>query len=150
MANLHGFNANTVEPMGDFEPIAAGKYVAIITNSETKPNQSGTGSYLELTFQIIEGEYRNRLLWARLNLDNPSEMAVKIARAQLASICKAVNIPTPQDSAELHNLPLVIGVKIKRRKDTDEFVNEVKGFYKRQSSIPAAPAASRGVAPWKR
>jgi len=50
MANLNGFNAHSVEPMADFEPIPAGKYVAVITDSEMKPTKSGNGSYLELTF----------------------------------------------------------------------------------------------------
>ena len=50
MANLNGFNANDVEPNSTFEPIPAGKYVAAITASETKPTKSGGGSFLELTF----------------------------------------------------------------------------------------------------
>ena len=81
MANLNGFNANEVEPTTDFDPIPAGKYLAVITESESKPNKAGTGSYLQLTFQVIEGEYKNRFLWARLNLDNPNQTAVKIALA---------------------------------------------------------------------
>lgn len=150
MANLNGFDADTVEPVNDFDPIPAGKYVAIIIDSQEKPTSSGTGSYLELTFQIIEGEYRNRQLWARLNLKNPSEMAVKIARGQLSSICKAVNVPKPKDSVDLHNLPMVIKVKLVRRKDTDELTNEVKGFYQRESTVTTAPTQARGIAPWKR
>ena len=31
MANLNGFDATTVEPVNDFEPIPAGKYDAVIT-----------------------------------------------------------------------------------------------------------------------
>ena len=46
MANLNGFNANEVEPNSSFEPIPAGKYLAAITASETKPTKSGNGSYL--------------------------------------------------------------------------------------------------------
>jgi hypothetical protein len=53
MANLNGFNANQVEPATDFEPIPAGKYVAVVTASEMKPTKNGNGSYLELTFQVI-------------------------------------------------------------------------------------------------
>ena len=46
MADLNGFDANQVEPTGDFEPIPAGKYLAVITDSEMKPNKAGTGSLL--------------------------------------------------------------------------------------------------------
>ncbi len=55
MADLRGFDANQVEPSSDFEPIPAGKYLAVITETEMKPTKSGAGSYLQLTFQIIEG-----------------------------------------------------------------------------------------------
>ena len=79
MANLKGFNANEVEPADELEPIPTGKYVAVITDSEMKPTKSGSGNYLQLTFQVIEGEYANRLLWVRLNLENPNSTAVEIA-----------------------------------------------------------------------
>ncbi len=80
MADLGNFNANDVEPTTDFEPIPAGKYLAVITDSEMKRTKAGTGHYLQLAFQIIEGPYKNRFLWARLNLDNPNATAVQIAR----------------------------------------------------------------------
>ena len=36
MADLSGFDASKVEPAGDFEPIPAGKYQAVITGSQMK------------------------------------------------------------------------------------------------------------------
>lgn len=152
MADLQGFDANQVEPTGDFEPIPAGKYLAVITESEMRPNKAGTGSLLLLTFQIIEGEHRNRLLWVRLNLDHPNATAVQIARADLSAICRAVGVLAPRDSVELHNLPLVIQVRVKKRTDTGELVNEIKAFTQREPSAPVAAAApaSNGAPPWKR
>jgi hypothetical protein len=150
MATLQDFNANEVEPSADFEPIPAGKYLAVITESEVKPNKAGTGSYLQFTFQIIEGEYKGRFLWSRLNLDNPNETAVKIARAELSSICRAVGVMAPKDSIELHDLPLVISVKCKKRKDTDEVVNEIKGYSKKESAAGQPIQAANNTPPWRR
>jgi hypothetical protein len=115
MADLSGFDANQVEPSNDLDPVPAGKYLAVITESEMAPNKAGTGHYLKLTFQIIEGAFKNRLLWTRLNLDNPNATAVQIARGELSAICRAVGVLAPSDSVELHNLPLVIHVKCKIR-----------------------------------
>jgi hypothetical protein len=153
MADLRGFDANQVEPSTDFDPIPAGKYLAIITESEMKPNKAGTGHFLQLTFQIMEGPFKNRLLWARLNLDNPNATAVQIARAELSAICRAVGVLAPSDSVELHNLPLVVHVKCKKRDDTGEIANEIKGYAKKEA--PAAPAASaqpqaNTTPPWRR
>jgi len=151
MADLRGFDANEVEPSADFEPIPAGKYEAVITESEMKPTKAGTGHYLQLTLQVIEGEFKNRFLWARLNLDNPNATAVQIARAELSSICRAVGVMAPGDSTELHNLPLVISVKCKKREDTGELTNEIKGYSTKVSEPPAAAAQAAGnTPPWKR
>lgn len=153
MANLSGFDANQVEPTGDVEAIPAGKYLAVITDSQMKPNKAGTGSLLQLTFQVIEGDYENRLLWTRLNLDHPNATAVQIARADLSAICRAVGVLAPKDSVELHNLPLMINVRCKKRQDTGDVVNEIKGYSPRETkAVRAAPVASSTPAtpPWKR
>ena len=47
MANLRGFNANNVDPTTEFEPVPSGKYLAVIIDSEEKPNKAGTGTYLQ-------------------------------------------------------------------------------------------------------
>lgn len=153
MANLSGFDANQIEPTGDFEAIPAGKYLAVITDSEMKPNKAGTGSLLQLTFQVIEGDYENRLLWTRLNLDHPNATAVQIARADLSAICRAVGVLAPKDSVELHNLPLVINVRCKKRQDTGDVVNEIKGYSPRENKPVrpvAAAAQTPATPPWKR
>ncbi len=152
MADLRGFDASQVEPSADFEPIPAGKYPAMITESEMKPNKAGTGAYLQLTFQVLDGPYKNRFLWARLNLDNPNATAVQIARAELSAICRAVGVLAPNDSTDLHSLPLTIHVKCVKRADTGELSNELKGFSKKDSSPPpaTAAAATNGTPPWKR
>jgi hypothetical protein len=152
MANLQGFDANTVEPANNLDPIPDGKYVAVITDSEMKPTKSGTGNYLQMTFQIVEGEYANRLLWVRLNLDNPNATAVDIARRELSSICRSVGVLVPTDSSDLHDLPCELTVVLKRRRDTGDLQNEVKGYTK--VGVTAEPKPASQVAdnspPWKR
>ncbi len=151
MANLDGFNANEVEPAVGFDPIPAGKYLAIISESEFKPTKNGAGQYLQLTFQVIDGEHHNRLLWSRLNLDNANATAVKIARAELSAICRAVGVMAPKDSVELHDIPLVVTVGQRKRNDTGEMSNVLKGFAKRNAAVPQTAATSDAEkAPWQR
>ncbi len=154
MADLRGFDANQVEPSSDFEPIPAGKYLALITESELKANKAGTGNYLQFTFQILDGPHKNRLLWARLNVDNPSAITVQIAKAELSAICRSVGVLAPNDSTDLHNLPMVIHVKCKKRTDTGEITNEIKGFSKKESPAAAqaanTPPQANSTPPWRR
>lgn len=149
------FNANEVQPSSGFEPIPAGKYVAVINDDIMKDTRSGTGRYLQLEFEIIEGEYRGRKLWSRLNLENPNAQAVQIARSELSAICRAVNVMQLRDTVELHNMPLVISVRCKKNRETDEMQNEIAGYEPKQSYSASAPApvpAAQGNAtpPWAR
>jgi len=150
MANLNGFDANTVDPATDFEPLPAGKYLTIITASEMKPTKSGTGHYLELTFQVIDGPFKNRLLWSRLNLDNPNRQAVQIAQGELSAICRAVGVLQPKDSLEMHNLPLMITVKCKKRDDTGDVVNEIRGYARKEAAAGAPQQEGTSTPPWAR
>ncbi len=159
MANLNGFNANEVEPSKAFDPVPAGKYLAAIVASEQKPTKNGSGQYLELQFEILEGPYKGRMVWHRLCLQHPNPVTTQIARGQLSALCRCVSVMQPRDSAELHNLPVVLVVKLKNRKDTNEPANEIRGFekYERNSQTPQAatnPAGGNPYAgttpPWKR
>ncbi|MCG3178614.1 MAG: hypothetical protein BIFFINMI_00942 [Phycisphaerae bacterium] len=152
MANLNGFDASQVDPAAGFDPIPAGKYLAAITDSEMKDTKAGDGKYLQLTFTVLDGEYKNRKVWARLNLNNPKPETVKIARAELSAVCRAVGVLQPKDSVELHNIPLLITVKCKNREDTGEMTNEIKGYEPKSAAAgqpQQAPAASN-TPPWRR
>lgn len=150
MANLNGFDAATVDPATDFEPLPAGKYLTVITDSQMKPTKSGSGHYLELTFQVIDGQFKNRLLWARLNLDNPNRQAVQIAQGELSAICRAVGVLQPKDSVELHNLPLQITVKCKKRDDTGDVVNEIRGYARKDAAAGVPQQETSSTPPWAR
>ncbi len=154
MAHLNGFDANEVEPNANFDPIPAGKYLAIIVASEMKPTRNGKGEYLQLELDILDGPHKGRKIWDRLVIKHPSEQTVKIARGALSSICRAVSVMAPRDSAELHNLPLVVSVGLKKREDTGELTNVVKGYAKRDSGAAPAGATAANAAgstpPWAR
>ena len=139
MADLRGFDAQSVEPNDSFDPLPNGDYLCIIISSEMKPTKSGDGAYLELELQVIAGPYTGRKLWDRLNLNNSNETTVRIARGALSSICRAVGILQPQDSCELHDLPLPVKVACKKRDDTDEMTNVVKGYKRRDAGVATPP-----------
>jgi len=150
MADLNGFNANEVEPNTSFDPLPAGKYLAAITASEMKATKAGDGSYLEIEFTVLEGQYKERKLWDRLCLNHSNPQTVKIARGNLSALCRAVGVMQPTDSVELHNLPLVITVKVKRREDTGELTNEVRGYAAKDTAAQPQAPVTDSTPPWKR
>jgi hypothetical protein len=152
MANLNGFNANEVEPTTTFEALPAGKYLVAITASEMKATKKGDGRYLQLEFTVLEGECKGRKIWDRLCINHPNDLTQKIARGNLSAICRAVGVMQPKDSVELHNIPLVISVKCKKREDTGEITNEVKGYEAKAAAVgrPQQAPTTSTTPPWKR
>lgn len=143
------FDANEVAPVKPNEPVPTGKYLAKITESEMKITKKGNGRYLQLTFEISDGEYAGRLIWARLNLENPNPQVVAIGRAELSAICRAVGVMQPSDTTELHELPMEISVRTKKRRESDELVCEIKRYAKKQIGS-AASQQNSNTPVWKR
>ena len=81
-------------------------------------------------------------------MNNPNPTAVQIAQQQLAAICKAIGITTPDDSSELHDAPMVLTVGHKKRPDNGEMTNVIKG-YKREGAAPPVHQAPQQPAPGK-
>lgn len=153
MAFLGGFNAAEVTPTTSYDALPEGDYIAVITSSDEKPTKAGTGSYVEFVFEVVEGKFTGRKVWARLNLENPNPKAVAIARAELSAICRAVDILTPQDSEELHGIPMKISVKCEKGQD-EKIRNIIKAYHAVGAQQPAtaqaqAPTSGRVTPPWQ-
>lgn len=148
-----GFDAQAVEPNEGFELLPAGDYEAVIVGSEIKPTSNQQGKYIALELQVINGKFQNRKLWDNLNIWNQSEKAVTIAKGTLSAICRAVNVPTPRDTADLHNKPLRVTVAIEQSVGFNP-KNVIKSYKPRQAgpATPAQPAmtaaSTTNEAPW--
>lgn len=148
MASLNGFDATTVEPNERPDALPAGKYKCVAIESEFKPTKDGGGKYLQFCFEVVDGEYKGRRVWDRLNLVNNNSQAVEIARRSLSSICHAVNILQPKDSSQLHGIPLT--VKVACREYNGNVTNEVKGYEKLSTvAAPVAVVQKQEKAPWE-
>lgn len=122
------FNAATVDPQQSFDPIPAGWYNAMIDQSEMKPTKDGSGAYLELRYSIIDGQFINRKIFTRLNLQNANPTAQEIAYKTLSAIAHATGVIQVADSNQLHGIPHKIKVKIRPAKDDYEATNEISGY----------------------
>ena len=156
--DLNGFNAMAVEPQTSYEPMPADWYKCVIIKTEEKPTKKQNGSYLQLDIEVIEGKFAGRKVFDRLNLNNPNSTAVEIAQRALSSICRAIDVPNPQDSDELLDKPLMVKVAVKPADGEYSASNEVKGYDGAGATasaaveIPVAAVAANGSAPppWKR
>lgn len=139
----YAFDATQVAPQAPREVLPPGDYLCVIVNSEMRPTKSGDGQYLALEHDIIDGPHKNRKLWNNLNLINPNQQAVDIAKAQLSALCHAIGVMHVTDSTQLHGRPVLVNVRTKPvEKDGQGNVvrdasNEVKGYKLATGTAPA-------------
>lgn len=134
----------------NFEVLPAGAYTVKITGCGMKKTKAGDGEYLQVEMTVIEGEYANQKVFDRLNLANPNERAVKIARAQFAALREAVGILEPRDPTDLMGIRFQVMVKCVKRNDRpDEMTNEIQRYIKRGETA-TTPQQNDSNAPWSR
>ena len=152
MASLM-FDASTIDT-SSHDPVKPGTYEAVIADTEVRPTRNGNGKGINVTFEILSGDAKGRKVWAWINFQHPNQEAQRIGQEELARICKAVGIGRLEDTAQLHNLPMMITVGIDKE---DKTRNVIKNYKAKEAAAPAqtaaAPAsgaAASGEAPWKR
>ena len=149
MAQIN-FNAAEIETTSR-DAIPTGIYEAVVTDSEMRATKSGLGMGINLTFEILtEGPAKGRKVFSWINYEHPKVEAQRIGREELASLCKAVGVTELNDTAQLHNLPLMITVGIDRNDPTRNVVKKYAA-----KAAPATQAAQKspqaaGAAPWAR
>ena len=135
MGNLQ-FDVDEYEPKNmNFDPLPKGRYLAMISSTEVKPTSNGAGMLLKLEFDILEPGFEGRKVFDHLNIKNPSEKAEQIGRGMLSALCRALGkLGIVDDSTELHDLPLIISVKVEPASGEYEAKNKVNGFYPAETS----------------
>ena len=148
------FNAAEVEPEVEISPLPEGLYTCAITEAEEKTTKSGTGEYLSLKWQVLEGPFKGRIVFQNLNLRNNNKQAVDIAKAQLSAVCRAINTMQPKSVYELQNKPCVLKIVLKKRKDTNENENRITKWMSIEDAAKDSPQAASTTAtdkaPWEK
>ena len=143
------FDTNTVEKReSNYELLPAGWYVAQVTESDIVALKSGHGQAIKLTFEVLSEGYRGRKIWSQLNIRHTNQQAEQIAQQQLRELCDSIGIVRMQDTAELHNKPVQIKVKVRVSKDPQyEDQNDISGFKAAGgAAAPAMPIPARAPA----
>ena len=62
------FDADTIDTSDNYDPIPEGTYECVVEKTEMLPTKKGDGSYLKLTFSVIDGQYDGRKFFTNFNL----------------------------------------------------------------------------------
>jgi len=142
-----------------YDLIPDGWYNATITKAEVGQTKSGTGTKIDIRYDITGPTHQGRVIYASVNIRNQSTKAEEIGRQQLGEIMRAVGLARLEDSDQLIGGQVSIKIKIRQPTDNDkangytEAKNEVGGWKSTGGSapvMPSAPAAPATTAkpPW--
>ncbi len=153
MATIIFNSADVPEEDNKFDLLPPGDYKVIVTESSIKATKAGTGEYVAVKVQVVDGDKKGRTVFANLNFKNPNPTAEQIGRRELADLTKAVGLVTLSDTAQLHNKPLLVKIGIEPAKGEFDASNRVKRWMPlNQASTPeiiTMPTAG-GTKPWER
>ncbi len=143
------------------DPVPPGLYVMIVADSNVVTTKNGSGRYLKLVHEIVEGPYKGRKLFNNLNLWNSNSQTVQIAKSQLNGLCKSCGFQPGfqiQDSVELHNLPFRADVGLDKGDENYGPQNRIKRYvyeetaHATNTAVVKQKAATAGVVkpPWQK
>jgi len=110
------------ETLEEFTALPEGEYLAQIVKEEVKATKKEDGHYLQFDWKIMEGQYKDKFLFDRLNLSNPNKEAERMASLALNSIAKACGKPGTNFSEEFHRIPVILIVELKDGR------NNIRGY----------------------
>lgn len=144
-----GFDAAQFAGVAKIDSVPAGDYEVAIVESYYQETASGNGHYFKFVSEVLEGDYKGRRIFINLCVDHPNDRTVMMAKSDLGLICKAVGVPSPKDTSELHNRPFCLTLRNKRDSRTGEESSEVRSGSFRP--VPEPPAYQKtDVPPWAR
>jgi len=133
----NAFDVNSVEPTSDFDVLPPGKYPVLIEKSVVKTTKKNDGAYLELTMTVLEGQFKNRKLWSRINVANPSSKCVEIGRRELSALGRATGVAVVNDENQFLGKACVASVVVK---DNQNVIRTYSAMVQ-QAADTGAPAA---------
>lgn len=128
-----------------FEVLPVGAYEAHIIKSEMLFSKLNSDKYLQMTWQILSGNYKGRLLFDRAMLEGKGR---QFGFNRLKAIALAVGHRNPNqigDSSTLHGISCEI--KVAQRAWNEEMQNEIKDYKKSLKSWPDATPQTKSTTP---
>jgi len=143
MPSLGNFDPNAHQDT--FEPMPAGDYLVMITESTIDVKQDG-GQQVKITMEVMQPEqYYGRKAFANFTLEHANPKAVEVGRRILANLCRAVGVMSPRETEELHGIPFWCRLSVETWND-GSLHNEARAYWSTQAA-PPPQAKAKGKAP---
>ena len=141
MSYFDSFQADDTKARSSYTPVPAGEYRLTVEKSVEGKSAAGN-ALLKIQFKIEDGEYADRKLFSNINLEHENPQVVSIGQQQLQTLRLQLGLKTIKDASDLIGHSFVTGVKVNKRKDTGELVNEVIFSIKKEDGATRETAST--------
>lgn len=132
---INPISSNDLPENTSFEPVPAGKYIAIVDGVDLKRTKDQSGVYFKLSFKIAEGPYSGRKVFSNITYVNKSEKAEDIGRKDLRTLIACAGKNAIADTDDLLNARVELKLDI-RQDEGYEPTNDVKAYAVPKSTAP--------------
>jgi hypothetical protein len=128
-----------------FDNLPSGWYLAHAIEGTCAPK--GGGTQLNLTWEILEGQFEKRRVWQREWAAHSSPQSQEIGQRMIRTIGQAVGVGKVERPEDLMFKPVEIRVGLTKKEDGYEQRNEVKSARKHGAGASVGAAAPAAGAP---
>lgn len=138
------FDPSAVKEDKSFGALPAGRYRVIVDNLEMKRNSKDTGDLIKVTYKVLAGEHKGRLIWGYFNYRHVNPQAQNIGHGQLKRFLAAVGqTEALADEAAFYRAAKdkVLVIDLVEKEDDK---NDIKGWYPDASAARPAQSVAQG------
>lgn len=75
-----------------YEPLADDSYTVTFNRVGEKSTKAGNGTIIDVSFQVADGEFKNRLIWDSFLISHPNPKAAGIGLQRLDRMLKSIGV----------------------------------------------------------
>ena len=92
-----------------YEPLDDDNYTVSLNRVGEKSTKAGNGTLIDVSFQVTDGEFKNRLIWDSFLISHPNPKAAGIGLQRLDKMLKSIGVhggfeALGNDSSQLEQL----------------------------------------------
>lgn len=75
-----------------YEPLSDDNYTVSLNRVGEKSTKAGNGTLIDVSFQVTDGEFKNRLIWDSFLISHPNPKAAGIGLQRLDKMLKSIGV----------------------------------------------------------
>lgn len=89
---INNVQTQSSEEKKSYEPLSDDSYTVVFNRVGEKSTKAGNGTLIDVSFQVVDGEFKNRLIWDSFLISHPNPKAAGIGLQRLDKMLKSVGV----------------------------------------------------------